>query len=62
MKEPAKMKKTPGEMIKFRKSVRPVQYVAAKANPGVRPEVKAALQESFVKFDALYRALAKSGG
>jgi putative addiction module antidote len=29
---------------------------------GVRPEVKAALQESFVKFDGLYRALAKSGG
>ena len=56
------MKKTPGEMIKFRKPVRPIQDVAAKANPGVRPEVKAALEESFVKFDALYRALAKSGG
>ena len=56
------MKKMPNENSKERKSVRPSQHVAAKTNTGVRPEVKAAVPESVVKFDALHRALEKSGG
>ncbi len=56
------MNETVKEHSEERSHLPPVQGVTPHAPSQVRPEVIAALQESFVKFDALYRAVAKSGG
>lgn len=55
------MNKTENENSRERPQIPPLQDVTPLAQSPVRPEVIAALQESFVKFDALYRALARSG-
>ena len=57
------MKKETRSKSKVRKGIQPAEKTNVKVcPPGMRPAVWSALQETMTKHDALYRALAKSGG
>ena len=57
------MKKETSAKSKVRKRVQPAGKASVNVcPPGMRPAVWNALQETMTKRDALYRALAKSGG